>query len=288
MSRLWTLWPCASMFKLCCRNNNMGRSFEKKFWLFGQFSEHNCYSSLMTISYSWTRIYIFLLSKHWPLKVAKQCSKRKLVSILNFESVAKKSVKVFSIPSLLFLLIISYNVLKKNHFFVLLKVTCLVTLFDRKLQVFKNSPKLNTVVQMARLSFQQIKIRLSLVHLEKNVVGKWKSQNADSLKETLAFSNFPSLNPPPFGCLLCTQSDFVHLRQNPTQKVLHFTKEEKSESVWGSNFDQGLWISVWLWKERVFDRQAINRSNLWMGSWKSIFGAVWSRIPAENPALVGW
>ena len=117
MSRLWTLWPCASMFKLCCRNNNMGRSFEKKFWLFGQFSEHNCYSSLMTISYSWTRIYIFLLSKHWPLKVAKQCSKRKLVSILNFESVAKKSVKVFSIPSLLFLLIISYNVLKKKSFF---------------------------------------------------------------------------------------------------------------------------------------------------------------------------
>ena len=167
-------------------------------------------------------------------------------------------------------------------------MTCLVTLFDRKLQVFKNSPKLNTVVQMARLSFQQIKIRLSLVHLEKNVVGKWKSQNADSLKETLAFSNFPSLNPPPFGCLLCTQSDFVHLRQNPTQKVLHFTKEEKSEWDWGSNFDQGLWIIVWLWKERVFDRQAINRSNLWMGSWKSIFGAVWSRIPAENPALVGW
>ena len=27
-------------------------------------------------------------------------------------------------------------------FFVLLKVICLVTLFDRKLQVFKNSPKL--------------------------------------------------------------------------------------------------------------------------------------------------
>ena len=26
--------------------------------------------------------------------------------------------------------------------FVLLKLTCLVTLFDRKLQVFKNSPKL--------------------------------------------------------------------------------------------------------------------------------------------------
>ena len=72
--------------------------------------------------------------------------------------------------------------------------------------VFKNLSKMNTVVQMARLSFQQIKIRLSLVHLEKNVVGKWKSQNADSLKETLAFSNFPSLNPPPFGCLLCTQS----------------------------------------------------------------------------------
>ena len=42
------------------------------------------------------------------------------------------------------------NYYKKSHFtklwhfptiFVLLKVTCLVTLFDRKLQVFKNSPK---------------------------------------------------------------------------------------------------------------------------------------------------
>ena len=28
-----------------------------------------------------------------------------------------------------------------NQFFCLLKLTCLVTLFDRKLQVFKNSPK---------------------------------------------------------------------------------------------------------------------------------------------------
>ena len=31
-----------------------------------------------------------------------------------------------------------------HQFFVLLKVTCLVTLFDRKLQVFKNSPKWTT------------------------------------------------------------------------------------------------------------------------------------------------
>ena len=29
-----------------------------------------------------------------------------------------------------------------HNFFVLLKMTCLVTLFDRKLQAFKNSPKL--------------------------------------------------------------------------------------------------------------------------------------------------
>ena len=30
-----------------------------------------------------------------------------------------------------------------HHYFVLLKLTCLVTLFDRKLQLFKNSPKMN-------------------------------------------------------------------------------------------------------------------------------------------------
>ena len=40
----------------------------------------------------------------------------------------------------------NFDILTFWHFppiFVLLKVTCLVTLFDRKLQIFKNSPKLN-------------------------------------------------------------------------------------------------------------------------------------------------
>ena len=36
----------------------------------------------------------------------------------------------------------SFNFVHFPPFFVLLKLTCLVTLFDRKLQVFKNSPKL--------------------------------------------------------------------------------------------------------------------------------------------------
>ena len=40
--------------------------------------------------------------------------------------------------------IVAFEILEFWHFsriFVLLKLTCLVTLFDRKLQVFKNSPK---------------------------------------------------------------------------------------------------------------------------------------------------
>ena len=36
---------------------------------------------------------------------------------------------------------LNFSILAFSPFFVLLKLTCLVTLFDRKLQVFKKSPK---------------------------------------------------------------------------------------------------------------------------------------------------
>ena len=45
--------------------------------------------------------------------------------------------------------------------FVLLKVTCLVTLFDRKLQVFKNSPKLTIFgIFNEHLSTQSVNVAL--------------------------------------------------------------------------------------------------------------------------------
>ena len=43
-----------------------------------------------------------------------------------------------------------------SPFFVLLKVTCLVTLFDRKLQIFKNSPKLTILCIFKQLLSNQI------------------------------------------------------------------------------------------------------------------------------------
>ena len=43
--------------------------------------------------------------------------------------------------------------------FVLLKVTCLVTLFDRKLQIFKNSPKWTIfVIFSLHLSIQNVNV----------------------------------------------------------------------------------------------------------------------------------
>ena len=42
-----------------------------------------------------------------------------------------------------------------HQLFVLLKLTCLVTLFDRKLQVFRNSPKLAIFAIFHELLFTQ-------------------------------------------------------------------------------------------------------------------------------------
>ena len=47
--------------------------------------------------------------------------------------------------------------------FVLIKVTCLVTLFDRKLQVFKNSPKLRIFgIFNELLSTQNVNVALNV------------------------------------------------------------------------------------------------------------------------------
>ena len=52
--------------------------------------------------------------------------------------------------------------------FVLLKLTCLVTLFDRKLQVFKNSPKLTIFGIFDNLLSTQ---NVNVARLARNVEG---------------------------------------------------------------------------------------------------------------------
>ena len=79
----------------------------------------------------------------------KQNIKSKVLSKLNFCSYSKCPICIFQVW----------------HFppiFVLLKLTCLVTLFDRKLQVFKNSPK-GTIFGIFLLTFVHSKCKRNLL-----------------------------------------------------------------------------------------------------------------------------
>ena len=86
----------------------------------------------------------------WPILVSSQLShflfsQLRIPQILQFEfqfiSNRWKGVGILRAHSVWKLTKMSYL---KFSIFVLLIVTCLVTLFDRKLQVFKNSPKSTT------------------------------------------------------------------------------------------------------------------------------------------------
>ena len=135
----------------------------------------------------------------WPILVSSQLShflfsQLRIPQILQFEfqfiSNRWKGVGILRAHSVWKLTKMSYL---KFSIFVLLIVRCLVTLFDRKLQVFKNSPKLTIFnkffptqnVNVARFAR---KIMRPFLWFSNNVhvfVGQWNRRNSTDIQPRL-------------------------------------------------------------------------------------------------------
>ena len=84
--------------------------------------------------------------------------------------------------------------------FVLLKLTCLVTLIDRKLQVFKNSPKWNIFgIFNQLLATQNVNVARFARNIECDFLGRFFSDTLMSLNLISQMSLFMTCE----NCFLC-------------------------------------------------------------------------------------